>query len=39
MWYRTCGVGPLGFLGWASLYKHRKLNLGKRVCVTASLSA
>ena len=31
--FGACGVGPSGFfLGWGSLYKHKKITLGKKWC-------
>ena len=31
MGFGACGVGPSGFLSWGSLYKHRRMTLGKSV--------
>ena len=28
----ACGVGPSGFLGWGSLYNHKRMTLGKKWC-------
>ena len=31
--FGACGVGPSGFLGWGSLYKHKRITLGKKWCL------
>ena len=34
MGFGAYGVGPYGFCGcWGSLYKHRRITLGKKLCV------
>ena len=38
MGFGACGVGPSGFLGWGSLYKHKRITLGKKWCVRARAS-
>ena len=32
MGFGACGVGPSGFLGLGSPYKHKRINLGKKWC-------
>ena len=36
MGFWACGVGPSGFLGCGSLYKHKIINLGKKWCIKIS---
>ena len=31
MGFWACGVGPSGFLGWGSLYKHKRIHPGKKM--------
>ena len=32
--FGACGVGPSGFLGWGSLYKHKRITPGKNGAFT-----
>ena len=39
MGFVACGVGPSGFLGLGSLYKHKRITLGKNgaLCIRINL--